>query len=159
LVMAFWPIGMVLGAWVLAKLAEKASDGTLTLWLFATLAATAGGVILLAGVPSALWILPIWLIGGALNGADNVVITTLVARRSPVAIRGYIAAVMQAAVQGALLAGYVGAGLALNFGADTRVVILTCGLLAISVVLILLPWVRAAVRLSMPVARPAPAPE
>ena len=152
LVMAFWPIGMVIGAWVQAKLAEKAGDGTLTVWLFATLATTAGGVILLAGVPSALWFIPIWLIGGALNGADNVLITTLVARRSPVAVRGHVAAVMQAAVQGALLAGYIGAGLALNYHANTRMIILVCGLLAVGAVLIIIPWVRAAVRSSRPVA-------
>jgi hypothetical protein len=146
LVMAFWPIGMVIGAWVQAKLAEKASDGTLTVWLFATLATTAGGVILLAGVPSALWFIPIWLVGGALNGADNVLVTTLVARRSPVVVRGHVAAVMQAAIQGALLAGYLGAGLALNYHANTRVIILLCGVLAVSAVAIILPWVRAAVR-------------
>lgn len=159
LIMAFWPIGMVAGAWVQAKLAEKASDATLTVWLFATLATTAAGVIVLSGVPSALWFIPIWLIGGALNGADNVIVTTLVARRSPVAVRGHVAAVMQAAIQGALLAGYIGAGLSLNYHANPRVIILVCGLLAVSAVLIVLPWVRAAVRLSGPVPRPATAQE
>jgi hypothetical protein len=159
LVMAFWPIGMVIGAWVQAKLAEKARDATLTIWLFTTLGATAGGVILLAGVPSALWIVPLWLIGGALNGADNVLVTTLVARRSPVAVRGHVAAVMQAAIQGALLAGYLGAGLALNYHLNIRVIILVCGLLAVSAVLISIPWVRAAVRSSGPVPAPEPAQE
>jgi MFS family permease len=148
LVMAFWPIGMVIGAWVQAKMAERASDGKLTVWLFGTLATTAAGVILLAGVPSAMWIIPLWLIGGALNGADNVLVTTLVARRSPVAVRGHVAAVMQAAIQGALLAGYIGAGLALNYHANTRMIILVCGLLAVSAVLVISPWVRAAVRSS-----------
>lgn len=157
LVMAFWPIGMVIGAWTLAKMAEKAGDSTLAVWLFATLGMTAVGVIILAGVPSALWFIPIWLIGGALNGADNVLITTLVARRSPVAVRGHVAAVMQGAVQGALLAGYIGAGLALNYHANTRAIVLVCGLLAVTAVLIVLPWVRAAVRSSGsdPVAVPA----
>jgi MFS family permease len=146
LVMAFWPIGMVIGAWVQAKLAGKAGDATLTVWLFATMAMTAGGVILLAGVPSALWFIPIWLVGGALNGADNVLVTTLVARRSPVVVRGHVAAVMQAAIQGALLAGYIGAGLALNYHANTRMIILACGILAVAALAIILPWVRAAVR-------------
>jgi MFS family permease len=159
LVMAFWPIGMVIGAWVQAKLAERASDGRLTIWLFGTLATTAGGVILLAAVPSAIWIIPLWLIGGALNGADNVLVTTLVARRSPVAVRGHVAAVMQAAIQGALLAGYIGAGLALNYHANIRVIILLCGLLAVSAVVIILPWVRAAVRSSGSVGLPVPAQE
>jgi hypothetical protein len=148
LVMAFWPIGMVAGAWIQAKMAEKASDGKLTGWLFATLGMTAGGVVLLSGVPSAMWIIPLWLVGGALNGADNVLVTTLVARRSPVAVRGHVAAVMQAAIQGALLAGYLGAGIALNYHANIRMIIMICGLLAVSAVLITLPWVRAAVRSS-----------
>lgn len=159
LVMAFWPIGMVIGAWTQAKMAEKASDATLTVWLFATLGITAGGVVLLAGVPSALWIIPLWLIGGALNGADNVLVTTLVARRSPVAVRGHVAAVMQAAIQGALLAGYVGAGIALNYHVNIRVVILTCGLLAITSVLVISPWVRAAVRSNGSAPVPVPAQE
>lgn len=159
LVMAFWPVGMVAGAWVLAKMAEKAGDASLTIWLFGTLGVTAGGVVLLAGVPSALWIIPLWLVGGALNGADNVLVTTLVARRSPVAVRGHVAAVMQAAIQGALLAGYIGAGLALNYHANIRMIILICGLLAVSAVLITLPWVRAAVRSSGPVPIPVPAQE
>jgi len=148
LVMAVWPIGMVLGAWGQAKLAEKAGDGRLSAWLFATLAVSAGGVVLLASVGSAPWMVPIWLAGGILNGADNVLITTLVARRSPVEGRGHVAAVMQAAVQGALLAGYIGAGLALTTSITPRVIILGCGVLAVITVAIISPWVRAAARAS-----------
>ncbi|NUT37423.1 MAG: MFS transporter [Hamadaea sp.] len=148
LVMATWPIGMVIGAWAQAKLAEKASDVRLTAWLFITLGMTAAGVVMLAAVGSAPWMVPIWLAGGILNGADNVLVMTLVARRSPVEGRGHVAAVMQAWIQGALLAGYVGAGLALTAAASPRLIILTCGVLAVVTVASITPWVRAATRRS-----------
>jgi MFS family permease len=146
MLMAVWPIGMIAGAWVMAKLAEKVSDSRLTGWLFVTLGITAGGVVLLAGVNGPLLMAPIWLIGGALNGADNVLITTLVARRAPVAGRGHVAAVMQAAVQGALLAGYIGAGVALTTDTSPRLIIFCCGILAVATVAVVTPWVRTAIR-------------
>jgi len=148
MVMATWPIGMVAGAWGQAKLAEKAPDARLSGWLFGSLAITSAGVVLLSAVGSAPWMVPIWLAGGLLNGAANVLVTTLVARRSPVEGRGHVAAVMQAAIQGALLAGYVAAGLALTAKITPRLIILVCGVIAVLTVAIISPWVRAAARAS-----------
>jgi MFS family permease len=156
LIMATWPIGMVAGAWGQAKLAEKAPDGRLSAWLFGSLAITATGVVLLSAVGTAPWMVPIWLAGGLLNGAANVLVTMLVARRSPVEGRGHVAAVMQAWIQGALLAGYVAAGLALTASLTPRLIILVCGLLAVVTVAVIAPWVRTAARASA-VTRPAEA--
>ncbi|MCP2325848.1 MFS family permease [Hamadaea flava] len=154
LIMATWPIGMVAGAWGQAKLAEKAPDARLSGWLFGSLAITATGVVLLAAVGSAPWMVPIWLAGGLLNGAANVLVTTLVARRSPVANRGHVAAIMQAAVQASLLAGYLFAGLALTANLTPRMIILGCGVIAVVTVAFISPWVRAAARSSELVTSP-----
>jgi MFS family permease len=144
-VTAMWPAGMVLGAWAQARLAERArDDATLVIWLFTTLAPTAAMIALVSVVGSAIWIVPLWLIGGVLNGADNVLLTTLMGRRAAPEARGRVAAVMQATIQGSLLVGYVVGGFAVG-RLDPRVVVFASGVAGLIAVVAVLPWVRATV--------------
>jgi MFS family permease len=145
-VTAMWPLGMVAGAWAQAKMAEKRSDGTLAIWLFVTLGATSLLIATLAGISSAVWMVPLWLIAGSLNGADNVLITTLMGRRAAPEARGRVAAIMQAAIQGSLLVGYVVGGLSLEAGHTPRAIIMVAGSAGLIAVVAVLPWVRATVR-------------
>ncbi|MBB5870761.1 MFS family permease [Allocatelliglobosispora scoriae] len=143
---AMWPLGMVAGAWAQAKMAEKRDDGTLAVWLFVTLGATAVLIATLSSIGSAVWMVPIWLIAGSLNGADNVLITTLMGRRAAPEARGRVAAIMQAAIQGSLLVGYVIGGLSLEAGHTPRGIIMVAGSAGLIAVLTVLPWVRTTVR-------------
>lgn len=145
-VTAMWPVGMVAGAWLQARLAERRDDGTLAIWLFVTLGATAALITTLAGIGTALWMVPIWLIAGGLNGADNVLLMTLMGRRAAAESRGRVAAKMHAAIQGSLLIGYVIGGLSLQFDLSPRTIIFGAGLAGLIAVLAVLPWVRATVR-------------
>ena len=63
-------------------------------------------VVLAATVPTAA-LVPLWLIGGAANGGDNVFTNVLTARRVPEALRARAYAVIGAAVQGGSMAGYL----------------------------------------------------
>lgn len=144
-VTAMFPVGMVAGAWGLARLADRArDDGALVLWLFVGLGGIALFLVLLAGVGSVIWVVPIWLASGALNGAINVLLTTLMGRRAAPEARGRVAAIMQATLQGSTLIGYVLGGFA-TATTDYRTTILVSGVLGLIAVIVILPWVRATI--------------
>ncbi|GAA2220184.1 hypothetical protein GCM10010429_53870 [Micromonospora olivasterospora] len=97
-----------------------------------------------AAVPSALLLVPIWLLGGVANGGDNVLNNVLLARRVPEAARGRAYAVFGAAAQGAAMAGFVAGGVLLELF-DPRPLVAACGVAGTLVVAALaVPVVRAA---------------
>ncbi|SCL16740.1 MFS transporter [Micromonospora inyonensis] len=145
-VTAAWPLGILPGAWLLARLAPRFTDDVTLLW---------GGLVLLAvcclmvlagaAVPIALLVVPCWLLGGVANGGDSVLNNLLLARRVPEANRGRAFAVFGGATQGAAMVGYLVGGLAMAV-AEPRLLVAACGVAGLLVVAVAVAPVVRAVR-------------
>ncbi|MCX5068696.1 MFS transporter [Micromonospora lupini] len=146
LVGAAWMAGMLPGGWLAARLARRLDDdGALVRGVLVTLAGCSLMVLLAAWVPAAGLLVPLWLVGGAANGADNVFANLLTARRVPEAMRARAYAGYGAAVQGGSMAGYLVGG-ALLTRVPPRPLIAAVGVAGLLVVLALVPVVARAVR-------------
>ncbi|MBQ1054401.1 MFS transporter [Micromonospora sp. C32] len=146
LVTGSWTLGIVLGAWLFARVARRlADDGALLGAGLVLLGGCCLAVLVSAAVPSAWLLVPIWLLGGLGNGGDNVFNNLLLARRVPEAARGRAFAVFGAAAQGAAMGGYLVGGLLLEV-AGPRTLIAGCGVAGLLVVVALAGPVRRAVR-------------
>ncbi|MEV4689509.1 MFS transporter [Micromonospora echinospora] len=146
LVTGSWTLGVVVGAWLFARVARRlADDGALLGAGLVLLGGCCLAVLVSAAVPSAWLLVPIWLLGGVGNGGDNVFNNLLLARRVPEAARGRAFAVFGAAAQGAAMGGYLVGGLLLEV-AGPRALIAGCGVAGLLVVVALLGPVRRAVR-------------
>ncbi|PTA48044.1 MFS transporter [Micromonospora sp. RP3T] len=146
LVTGAWTAGIVLGAWLFARVARRlADDGALLGAGLLLLGGCCLAVLVSAAVPSAWLLVPIWLVGGTANGGDNVFNNLLLARRVPEAARGRAFAVFGAAVQGAAMGGYLVGGLLLAV-ADPRPLVVGCGVVGLLVVAALAGPVRRAAR-------------
>ncbi|MFF3853291.1 MFS transporter [Micromonospora sp. NPDC002575] len=145
LVTGAWPLGIVAGAWALTPLARRLTDDGRLLGVgLLLLGGCCLAVLGSAAVPSAWLLVPIWLLGGLLNGGDNVVCTVLLARRVPEAARGRAYAIFGAAVQGAGMVGLAAGGLLLDL-ADPRPLVAACGTVGVlAVAAFAVPVVRAA---------------
>ncbi|MFF0821938.1 MFS transporter [Micromonospora haikouensis] len=145
LVTGAWPLGIVAGAWALAPLARRLTDDGRLLGVgLLLLGGCCFAVLVSAAVPSAWLLVPIWLLGGLLNGGNNVVCNVLLARRVPEAARGRAYAVFGAAVQGAGMVGLAAGGLLLDL-ADPRPLVAACGTVGVlAVAAFAVPVVRAA---------------
>ncbi|MEU1752466.1 MFS transporter [Micromonospora matsumotoense] len=150
LVGAAWMAGMLPGSWLAARVARRLTDdGALVQGVLATLAGCSLVVVLAATVPTAALLVPLWLIGGAANGGDNVFANVLTARRVPEPLRARAYAVIGAAVQGGSMAGYLIGG-ALLAVLPPRPLIAAAGIAGLLVVLAFVPVVTRAVRRSRP---------
>ncbi|WP_089154562.1 MFS transporter [Micromonospora sp. NBS 11-29] len=146
LVTGAWTLGVVVGAWLFARVARRlADDGALLGAGLVLLGGCCLAVLASAAVPTAWLLVPIWLLGGVGNGGDNVFNNLLLAHRVPEAARGRAFAVFGAAVQGAGMAGYLAGGLLLEV-ADPRPLVAGCGAVGLLVVAALAGPVRRAVR-------------
>ncbi|MEW2588926.1 MFS transporter [Micromonospora aurantiaca] len=146
LVTGSWTLGIVLGAWLFARVARRlADDGALLGAGLVLLGGCCLAVLVSAAVPSAWLLVPIWLLGGVGNGGDNVFNNLLLARRVPEAARGRAFAVFGAAAQGAAMGGYLVGGLLLEV-AGPRALVAACGVAGLLVVVALAWPVRRAVR-------------
>ncbi|MBY8871920.1 MFS transporter [Micromonospora sp. PLK6-60] len=146
LVGAAWMAGMLPGSWLAARLAGRLSDdGALVYGVLTTLGGCALMVVCAAFVPAAGFLIPLWLVGGAANGGDNVFANLLTARRVPEAARGRAYAVNGAAVQGGSMTGYLIGGALLTV-LPPRPVIAGLGVAGLLVVATFVPFVVRAVR-------------
>ncbi|MGC5017213.1 MFS transporter [Micromonospora sp. DT47] len=146
LVTGAWTLGILVGGWLFARLVRRLTDdGALLGAGLALLGGCCLMVLVSAAVPSALLLVPIWLLGGVCNGGDNVFNNVLLARRVPEAARGRAFAVFGAAVQGAAMAGFVVGGLLLAV-ADPRPLVAGCGVAGLLVVAVFAVPVRRAIR-------------
>ncbi|WBB73335.1 MFS transporter [Micromonospora sp. WMMD1128] len=158
LVTGSWTLGIVLGAWLFARVARRlADDGALLGAGLVLLGGCCLAVLASAAVPSAWLLVPIWLLGGVGNGGNNVFDQLLLARRVPEVARGRAFAAFGAAVQGAGMGGYLVGGLLLEV-ADPRSLVAACGVVGLLVVVALAWPVRRAVRAERAAATPAPHP-
>ncbi|MFD6681583.1 MFS transporter [Micromonospora parva] len=148
LVSAAWMAGMLPGTWLAVRLARRLDDdGALVRGVLATLAVCSLMVLLAATVPAAGVLVPLWLVGGAANGGDNVFANLLTARRVPEAMRARAYASYGAAVQGGSMAGFLIGG-ALLAVVPPRPLIAGAGVVGLLVVLGFVPVVARAVRRS-----------
>lgn len=145
---SMWMVGMLAGAWVMARLIRYAKDdGTLVSWMFISLLGTSLGIALIAAVPAAGWLVPLLLLGGSLNGTENVLVTTVLGRRAAPEVRGRLAATLQATVQGMGLLGFMAGGLLVELF-EPRPIVLGAGLAGVVAVLAVTPWVTRAIQTS-----------
>jgi MFS family permease len=107
LVMASWTVGMLAGSVLFGRLRH---DRISVRGMLLLAGGTCVPVLLSAAVPSAGWIVPLWIAGGVCNGGINVFTTVIVSDRAPSAVRGRAFAVLGAAVQGGSLLGLLAAG-------------------------------------------------
>ncbi|WP_433265980.1 MFS transporter [Micromonospora vinacea] len=148
LVSAAWMAGMLPGSWLAVRLARRLDDdGALVRGVLATLAVCSLMVLLAATVPAAGVLVPLWLVGGAANGGDNVFANLLIARRVPEAMRARAYASYGAAVQGGSMTGFLAGG-ALLAAVSPRPLIAGAGVVGLLVVLAFVPVVTRAVRRS-----------
>ncbi|WP_091647567.1 MFS transporter [Micromonospora pallida] len=133
-VTAAWPFGILPGAWLLARLAPRFADDAALLWGGLVLLAVCCLMVLVgAVVPTALLVVPCWLLGGIANGGDSVLNNLLLTRRVPEAARGRAFAVFGGATQGAAMVGYLIGGLALE-ATGPRPLVAACGVAGLLVV-------------------------
>ncbi|MEU8424063.1 MFS transporter [Micromonospora sp. NPDC048835] len=148
LVSAAWMAGMLPGGWLAVRLAKRLDDdGALVRGVLATLGVCSLMVLLAATVPAAGVLVPLWLVGGAANGGENVFANLLTARRVPEAMRARAYASYGAAVQGGSMTGFLIGG-ALLAAVPPRPLIAGAGVVGLVVVLVFVPVVTRAVRRS-----------
>jgi MFS family permease len=146
---AVWTGAMLVGAWLLTG--RELRDGPLAVALLASLAGACVAIGLAAAVPGVWWMVPLWLAGGACNGAVNVSSTVLLARRVRAEVRGRAFAIFGAIANGANAGGYLLGGVLLGvLPARTVLGLAGAGGLAVALVLAV-PLLKAA--------RPAPIPQ
>ncbi|MGC4792606.1 MFS transporter [Micromonospora saelicesensis] len=148
LVSAAWMAGMLPGTWLAVRLARRLDDDAgLVRGVLATLAVCSLMVLLAATVPAAGVLVPLWLVGGAANGGENVFANLLTGRRVPEAVRARAYASYGAAVQGGSMAGFLIGG-ALLAVVPPRPLIAGAGVVGLLVVLVFVPFVAGAARRS-----------
>jgi MFS family permease len=137
LVSAGWMAGLLVGAWPWGRV--RGSDRRLVIIQLSLLLGISVVVFASAGVPAALWLLPLYLLGGALNSGLNVLSGVVVGRRAPEAVRGQVFGVFGAVGNGANMIGYVAGGLLLPVFAP-RTIMAGTGIagLAVSAVFLLM---------------------
>ncbi|PYC68225.1 MFS transporter [Micromonospora arborensis] len=151
LVSAAWMAGMLPGAWLAARVANRLrDDAALVRGVLATLGVCSLMVLLAATVPAAGLLVPLWLVGGAANGGENVFANLLTTRRVPEAVRARAYASYGAAVQGGSMAGFLIGG-SLLAAVQPRPLIAGAGVAGLLVVLVFVPVVARAIRRPLPV--------
>jgi MFS family permease len=146
LVEAAWAAGMLAGTWLFSRAVAKVrDDGAAVRGLLAMLGLTSAVILAAAAVPGVLWLLPLWLAGGALNGGENVFTNVVIGRRVAPEVRGRAFAAFVGTVQGASMLGYFAGGLLLEW-AGPRVLVALAGLAGVLMVALFVIPVRRAVR-------------
>lgn len=107
LISAGWVAGMGLAAVVSGRMPRRRITMPV---LLALMAGSCLAVLVAAAVPTAVLMVPLWVLGGVCNGGINTYILVIVAERAPGYAYGRVFAVMQSAVQGAAMLGLLAAG-------------------------------------------------
>jgi MFS family permease len=143
---AMWMVGLLVGAWLVGlAVRRRTTDGIVARALVVAAGLVCLAVVAVGSAPGPWWIVPCYLVGGAANGAINVLGTTLLGRRVPGAALGRANTALAVRVQGGSLVGYVAGGLLLAVVAP-RWIVLGCGLLGLLTALAVLPMVVRADR-------------
>jgi MFS family permease len=141
LVAATWIVGMVFGAVIRGR--QRRDDvGTAKMLLLNNVAT--GLAIAVAGlVPHVGWVVPLWLLGGVLNGMENVGIGVILGSRVPAEVRGHASAIFNSIAGGTNAFGYLAGGALLAI-ASPRLLVIACGLAGVAAAAIFgVPLTRA----------------
>jgi MFS family permease len=147
LLSALWLGSMMIGAWLVTR--RTGTDGSVGVTLLIMLASTSLVVACCAVVPSVGWLVPLFLIGGATNGGENVAVNVLLARRVAEDVRGRAYAFYGAVTNGASVIGYLLGGAALTV-LPVRVTVALAGGLALAIAAALTPVVLRAIATEPP---------
>jgi MFS family permease len=160
LVTAAWTGGMLAGSWILARYAKRwwQDDGGLVMGMLVMLAGACAAVLVGAAVPAAYLLVPLWLVGGAFNGGENVLSNVFLARRVPEQARGRAFAALNGTIQGAAIVGYLLGGLLLERFAPRPLMAVVAILGLVVVIVVAVPVARVARRERAAVAAPTPPP-
>jgi MFS family permease len=107
LVAASWTVGSVLVTPFFGRIPQHRLTVRVVI---AALAGSCAAILAGAAVGTAAWLVPLWIVGGACNGALNVGMSVIIAGRVPAEAHGRAFATVTAVVQGAGLLGYLIAG-------------------------------------------------
>ena len=110
LVSAVWTLGLLVGAVPFGRIG-RGDDRRLAAIYLVLLGGVSAIVLGSAGVQAALWLLPLYLVGGALNSGLNVLVGVVFGRRVPSAVRGRVMGTLNSVASGASVLGYVLGGL------------------------------------------------
>jgi MFS family permease len=110
-VASMWELGILAGLWPFARV--RGDDNRLLRVQLVVLVLVSLVVLGSATVPAALWLIPIYLVGGALNAGLNVLVGVIAARRVPPAVRGRVNGTLNSVAAAANLAGLLIGGLVL----------------------------------------------
>jgi MFS family permease len=141
LVEAVWILAMLGGSWMVARFAG--SDARLTLLMLAFLGFSSLVLASIGAAPNVGWLVPLYLLGGLANGAENVIASLLLARRVPDSHRGRAFGVWSGAVNGASTAGYLFAGPVLDTLGPRAAMAASGGAGLVVVAALTIPLVRA----------------
>lgn len=163
LLMATWTGAMMIGSWVIARQLSTRADGAVATGLLLLLVGTSTVLLVAATAQHVIWLIPLWIIGGLINGGENVGANVMIARRVPAAVRGRAIGAFVGVINGANVVGYLLGGALLTV-LSPRLILAGSGVAALTAVALCTPPVRRAIRreraaqLTRPEPEPAPAP-
>jgi MFS family permease len=130
---ALWTGAVLIGSWLAAAATRSGADAALVSRMLVLIGGISTVVLVAAAVPNVWWLVPLWIVGGTLNGGVNVIAGVVVARRVPSEVRGRALGTFVGAVNGATVLGLVAGG-ALLGAFSPPVLIAACGVAGLLVV-------------------------
>ncbi|HET8657408.1 MAG TPA: MFS transporter [Micromonosporaceae bacterium] len=146
-----WTGSMLAGSWLTAGTARDRDDLALARGMLGLLASMSAVLLVAALVPDVWWLVPLWLVGGVINGGENLVAGVVVARRVPAEVRGRALGTFAGAVNAANMVGYAAGGALLALY-QPRPLVAACGVAGLVVVAACVVPVARAERRQAPVA-------
>jgi MFS family permease len=144
LLSAVWTGSTILGSAALSR--RNRGDASLSVAMLGAFAITSAAVLASATVPSLVWLVPIFIVGGAGNGMLNVAAGGLLARRTPPSMRGRAFATFGAVVNASNAVGFVLGGVLLG-ALSVRLTVGVAGLFGLLVTAAFaVPMLKAAAR-------------
>jgi MFS family permease len=144
LLTAVWTGSTILGGAALGR--RNGGDSSLSVAMLGAFAVTSAAVLAMAAAPGLIWLVPVFLVGGAGNWVLNVAAGALVARRTPAPVRGRAFATFGAVVNASNAVGFVLGGVLLGL-LSVRVTVGVAGLFGLLVTAAFaVPMLKAAAR-------------
>ncbi|HEV7900152.1 MAG TPA: MFS transporter [Planosporangium sp.] len=151
---ATWTGAMVIGSWLVAR--RRADDSGYAVLMSGSLALTCAVVGVAGLVPDVWWLMALFVIGGAANGAENSISAVLVSRRAPAPVRGRAFGYLAATAHAANIGGFAAGGILVGRFAPATILVAS-GVLGLAVVAACMqPMLRAARRERVRVAAVGP---
>ncbi|GAA5186686.1 hypothetical protein GCM10023322_33500 [Rugosimonospora acidiphila] len=141
---AVWTGSSILGAWVLTR--RHLSDSGLGRMMVGALLLTCAAILGVSAARSIAPLVPLFVLGGAANGAVNVAATVMLSRRTPAELRGRVFAVYAAVGNGAQAVGILAGGILLDVLPVRLTIAATCGFGLIVTGVFAVPMLRQATR-------------